>query len=733
MPSAERAFRPARWPVSVTLVLALAAAFAGLGVAFTDESWWLPAVFVAALVTVAMGVVRARSWFALAPTLAGILGLLVLLTFSFAPRQAYVLFVPNLEVFGAFNQLWEQGVESITDQAIPADPTQGILFMLVIGSGVLAILFDFLAITVRRPALVGVPLLVLLLVPTFFDPTLGDAFFFFLTAAAYLLVLYMGLGEPRTGGAIAVGAGAVALALALPLALPPLDDQHEEGDGDGTFSVGVSAFVTLGDNLRRDRVRRVLTYVTDSEDGEYLSLSVISKFEGGKWSPKDPATREDSAINNIGAIPGLTAPGVATESVTTDIEVTNMGGHWLPAPYAPRKVTGADKNWSYDATTLTIDSPSESARGEVYTVESATPAPTLAQLRAAGNEVGPGLGDYLQLPRLLPGSIEDAAREVTAGADTNIDKAIALQSYFTGGEFEYSEIAPVEEDYDGTSAGIIEKFLEVKKGYCVHFSSAMAVMARVLGIPSRIVVGFAPGEFNEGDDGEPGFYSVTTENLHAWPELWFDGIGWVRFEPTPGRGTSPHFPADDDPSTPDDTPTSTPTGLPRETTAPTSSASFTPGPSASAGAQAAEPVNLTFARVTVGILVGAALLVLLLPLLPSAVRATRRARRYWRVHRRGSATEAWAELNDTAVDLGWSVTTSTPREFADLVRPRLKPAGVAALDRLQDAVEAEAYSRDSGRSALADVRLVRRAMWAATDRREHLRAIFSPASAIRRR
>src|SRR5690606_31916530 len=139
------------------------------------------------------------------------------------------------------------------------------------------------------------------------------------------------------------------------------------------------------------------------------------------------------------------------------------------------------------------------------------------------------------------------------GLDTNYEKAVALQDFFTSGQFEYSEEAPVEFGFDGSGARILGDFLEVKAGYCVHFSSAMAAMARSLGIPARVVVGFTPGAEVLDEADQLVEYQVTTRDLHAWPELYFVGVGWVQFEPTPGRGVVPDFsvPDVDDPATPD--------------------------------------------------------------------------------------------------------------------------------------------------------------------------------------
>src|SRR5699024_766584 len=80
----------------------------------------------------------------------------------------------------------------------------------------------------------------------------------------------------------------------------------------------------------------------------------------------------------------------------------------------------------------------------------------------------------------------------------------------------------------------IEHFLTTQQGYCVQFATAMVMMARYQGVPARMAVGFLPGE-REPD----GSYTVIASLAHTWPELWIDGMGWVRFEPTPGVRTGP--------------------------------------------------------------------------------------------------------------------------------------------------------------------------------------------------
>ena len=119
--------------------------------------------------------------------------------------------------------------------------------------------------------------------------------------------------------------------------------------------------------------------------------------------------------------------------------------------------------------------------------------------------------------------------------------------------------------YDGSSLDVVAEFLRARSGYCVHFASTMAVGARMLGIPARIQVGFTPGEFREMNElGQP-VMQVTTDNLHAWAELWIDGYGWVPFEATPSGGVGSVAVPDLNSAT--DEPSAAPTSTPTPTTA----------------------------------------------------------------------------------------------------------------------------------------------------------------------
>ena len=128
------------------------------------------------------------------------------------------------------------------------------------------------------------------------------------------------------------------------------------------------------------------------------------------------------------------------------------------------------------------------------------------------------------------------AREVTAGRDNDFDRAMALQDFFTGPDspFRYSlQTAPA-----GGDDALVEFLTVGRTGYCEQFASAMAVMLRAVGIPSRVAVGFTGGT----DFGD--YRSIRTSDAHAWVEAYFPGTGWVLFDPTPltdGRTITPEY------------------------------------------------------------------------------------------------------------------------------------------------------------------------------------------------
>ena len=179
----------------------------------------------------------------------------------------------------------------------------------------------------------------------------------------------------------------------------------------------------------------------------------------------------------------------------------------------------------FDAETSSLVTASETLDGLSYTVESVLPRYDVARLRAADTPPTGELAErYLALPADFPAELADQARAITAGASTRYDQAIALQNWFRGFTYDLSFRA-------GHSQNAMQEFVAQRRGYCEQFAGTYAAFARVLGLPSRVAVGFTPGE--QRDDGR---YYVQGKHAHAWPEIYFAGVGWVPFEPTPGRG-----------------------------------------------------------------------------------------------------------------------------------------------------------------------------------------------------
>ena len=300
-------------------------------------------------------------------------------------------------------------------------------------------------------------------------------------------------------------------------------------------------------------------------------------------------------------------------------------------------------------------------------------------MRDLSTERSQALDRYLELPDDMPSIIASTAREVTADATNDYDRVVALQRFFRDGDFRYSETAPVADDYDGNGVDVIAEFLQRKAGYCVHFSSAMAVMARTLDIPSRIAVGYAPGGTNGIVDGETE-YTATSDDLHAWTEIYFEGVGWIRFDPTTSVGAATRFvePVSDTPDSPD---------------AADQEREAVPAPQTpdriDGGVVAETDTPETAPRTAIATAAG----LLVIGAVPWLVRS---ARRRWRLGRgRTDVEPLWRELEDVARDLRIPASAAdTPRGFAGRLARR---PGVDAdsLEALLRRVERARFARDA--------------------------------------
>lgn len=751
--------------LSFVALLAVAAASTTFG-AILDEGLWGPAVVLVSGAAIAAAAVLRRfvhRWAAVWAVAGAVLGGLLALTVLFAADTALFGIVPLPGTATRFAELIAAGELSIAEQSIPAVADDGVRFLMASGVAGLAILIDVTLVHGRRPAFAAIPLLAILAVPIILAPGALPIVSVLATAAAFLLAL--ALHRPAASGgaaaaarAFAVAAGVLVAAVLVPPLLPPvIAGAAPSGTGLAGLVTGVNPVLDLGDDLRRNSPVEALRYTTDADGGLYLTLSHLADFEGQSVQPVIGGV---ATPNDVVGPPPWLGDEVATSTVRTSIQLQNVRSRWVPLPAAPTEVSGLSGSWVVDPEGVTVSTVEGSFRGGAYDVESLVAEPTPLQLRAATVDA-PDLDRYRALPAELAPIIADTAAQVAAGAEgaSPYDQALALQRFFTGGDFVYSEDAPVELGYDGTGAEIVAVFLEARAGYCVHYAAAMTIMARTLGIPARIAVGFLPGSRNPDVPSE---FVVSTDDLHAWPELHFDDVGWVRFEPTPSRGTVPAYASDSVPA-PGEEPAIDPvTGQPIEpSAAPTSSAApdatDSPDSAVDGNANGVDPLDLidggsdgtldgpsasgSLAQGTDSRLLAALLLAVLVLLLavPGAWRARRRAVR----RRSPDALDRWRELRDTARDLGLSADeTSTPRALAaswagagvlgGAALPASGRTAVVELERVLAALEARAYAHPSAAVEAPSIDGLLVALRAACPPWRRLLAVVAPASLLDR-
>ena len=685
-------------------------ALAGLSTLLGGILWWFATALLVVLPALAVGIAARlgrRPW---QPFAAGAVVALVSLTFGYARDASWFGVIPNADTFGRWNELIGEGISSITVQRVPAEATPGILFLLALLC--LASVVLIAPALDRAPAVAALPLLVVLDIPVVVRSGLASPLWFVLTVVAFLALLRVGRRRMPLPGVLVTAVAVVIGALVLPVAFPPAQEPARgAAAGVGT---GFNPLIALGDDLRRDDVVMALSYVTDAPGGLYLRLASLDRFTGINWEP-DAVTDPENDVAAFPSPQGLD-DAVPRAEYSATIGIGDVNGRWLPVPYPATSITGLSGDWRWEADGLAVRSDGGQVRGQEYDVSFLDIQPDLAQLTTVTEPDVPAR--FLELPGELPELVQQTADEV-AGEGSTYEKAIALQRFFADGDFEYSVEAPVEAGYDGTGIGVIERFLVEKSGYCVHFASSMAVMARAVGIPSRIVVGFQPGE--AASIGGASGFEVSSADMHAWPELYFEGIGWLRFEPTPGRGALPDYSsleAIDDPETPEfegANPAATPA---------------VPAPSAPELADV-EPVDsspvATEVQNPLPVILAVALAVLAVMLIPAGLRVLVRLRRMRLVRSGRDAGAAWAEIRDTAHDHEWSAPDSeTPRQLSTRLAVVV---GSDAVARLRAGVESVAYGRPgSSPMTVEDVGEVRRAIASAASLRVRLRAIFLPPS-----
>jgi transglutaminase-like putative cysteine protease len=331
----------------------------------------------------------------------------------------------------------------------------------------------------------------------------------------------------RTGAVLTVAALAAGVVLGprLPGASSPAMISWRDADSGPGSRVTISPLVDIQDRLTNQSNTEVFT--VRSNERSYWRMTSLDTFEGDIWRSGGKYQSAD------GDLPSFVPEGVTTTDLDQRFTISNLAVLWLPAAFEPRFVNSpsAEVRYQPDSSTLIVDTDVDSSDGLQYEVRSTQSDFSPDQLRAASQAIPQDIAErYTALPGDFSPTARSLAEQITAqaGATTAYDEARALQDHFQLGDYTYDLSVP-----RGHGESAIDEFLSVKRGYCEQFAGTYAAMARSLGLPARVAVGFTPGE---QDPNDPTLFRVNGKHAHAWPEVYLGEYGWVSFEPTPGRG-----------------------------------------------------------------------------------------------------------------------------------------------------------------------------------------------------
>ncbi len=420
----------------------------------------------------------------------------------------------------------------------PTEALPGFVLAIAVAAWIMAQLSDIAAFRIRTSVEALVPATTLVV----FTAILGTSQYRLQTTIAFLFAVGLFLllfriafppspsltikgFEGRLGrarlqhGLLLLSGGLLAAAVFGPL-LPgvgesPIVDLTElDGNGGGT-RVTLSPLVDARGRLVQQTDIELFRVRTSSEVGAYWRTTALDLFDGGVWGSSYSYSPADGV---------LAPPPGDGQVVTQEIVMSNLGDIWLPAAYQAVAFDGTNARW--DAESATLVTAEGDTTGLTYTVQSVVPIFDPAELRAADTTDPVSITvRYTDLPEGFSPDIAALAADLTSAQPTRYDQALALQSYFRD-NYDYSTDVP-----EGHSLDRMEQFVFTDRtGYCEQFAGTFAAMARSVGIPARVAVGFTPGE-RAGDE-----FIVRGRNYHAWPEVYIGGQ-WVPFEPTPGRGS----------------------------------------------------------------------------------------------------------------------------------------------------------------------------------------------------
>lgn len=733
--------RPRSWADLAVVIALLALALVPLASAFESVGFWVAAgsgILLGALIAL-LG--AWRRWGVL--VVAAIVVVAYFLVGGAVAHGDIALFgvVPTLDVLSALAldavQVWRQLL------TLPA-PFEG-FGSLVIGPFITALIASSaacsLALRVRRVLFALIPVGLLLVFAMVFSTYLGYFPVGVGVASAVLAVGWAawcvqrsrrtnelsveGEGARRPAGraTVAVLAGAVVVAAAAgggavaAVAAPNRDVLRDHVIPPLELHDYASPLMSFR-KWTRDGSDSTLFEVSGLPDGVPVRLATLDLYDGIVYKVSGSGGPGSGVFSRLGrSVEDPTKGTHAHVAVTID----DLGGVWMPTVgyldqfRAGGRVDAAAVN--YNAATGTAVVTTGLSKGSRYTLDVTVPAaPSDTQLaKAQVAKIS------MPTPAKVPDALSGIVGEAVPSSGTPIEQIKALEAFFRKGYFSHG-LAGQAASRSGHSLNREQTLVgqEQMIGDDEQYSVAMALALAQMGVPSRVVLGFTPAT---------GKTTVTGKDVHAWVEVPFEGAGWVAFHPTPPED---RIPTEQAPK-PRQKPRAQVAQPPQQ---PQEPAQLPPAPPVADAQKGSQPVDLSWLWVTLQI-TGVSLLVLLVLLGPSLALTILRARR-----RRGRedgggvgrVDGGWAELIDTAGDVGYDIPRGgTRREQGAALDARVPEAGAVALARRADAavfgagepVDADAsqYWTDAERARA----LLARAMpW-----HRRLRARLFPASVLR--
>ncbi len=336
----------------------------------------------------------------------------------------------------------------------------------------------------------------------------------------------------------------------------------DEYSGSGTYNL----YTDIRANLITQSNNPLFT-VTISGDVDPTTVRyrmvTLDESDGNRWrtsSFRAFPIDEEPWIDEEQKYRGPTVP------ITAEIRIENLSMSWLPTPITATDATTPDRSDYNALRTRKLDGalyiPGDFTReGMEYAVTADIPAlssadyaqlartddgfltPLFAAAQDDGRIIGtpaelgvsvelPNIEHWTDYPEDLAASISAEARAITRNMGTNFEKALALENYFRDdGGFTYNTSVPSDFTTDSVENWLFDDTNEfARNGYCEQFATTMALMARTIGMPSRVVIGFTPGKLI---DDNTNTVLVMDRNAHSWLEIWIPTHGWMSFDPTP--------------------------------------------------------------------------------------------------------------------------------------------------------------------------------------------------------